>query len=119
MKEEFPIHLIGGICWLPPEKSNQKIKPPNTVFRALGKFTSNLIISTTVLVNYSPIALSESWRCYKVRLNFAFLSQNEVERLMINTEVLIMDGYKVIAICRNIRRPILENSKMDDEWVSK
>jgi hypothetical protein len=41
---------------------------------------------------------------------------DEIPKLAKNTEALIMDAYKVIAVCRNISLPDFLAGNMDEEW---
>lgn len=117
---QYSVHFLGEICWLPPHKPERKMFQPMTNFRALGKFTSDFSEpEMTVLINYSSFHLHNSPNCHKVRLHFAFLNGkvDEINRLSKNCEVLILDAYKVIAVCRNIRLSESGAEKMEDEWL--
>ena len=120
MVKSFPVHVIGDICWLPPHKPNQNRFPPAINFRALAKFTSNYSApDMTALVNYSPVEVSDQNKCFKVRLYFSFLEGKEgtIRQLTRNCEVILLDSYKVIAVCRNISLPDTENIFLEDEWI--
>lgn len=112
-----PVHFVGVICWLPPHNPDRERFQPGETFVAIARFTSNL--SGPVLeagVNYSPIPLAQG-ECFKVRLHYRTLEgkSDEIKRLARYTEILIMDGHRVIAVCRNISIP---DSKinLEDEW---
>lgn len=113
-----PVHFVGVICWLPPHKSSRKRFPPSEIFVAIARFTSDL--SGPVLeagVNYSPFPLAEK-ECFRVRLHYRTLmgkNLDEIERLARYTEILIMDGHRVIAVCRNIAVPD-SHINLEDEW---
>jgi hypothetical protein len=111
------VHVIGVICWLPPHKPERPRFPPGESFRALGVFTSDHSSAWTLAFNYSPILLEGQHDCYQVRLNFASLDEkrDEIKRLSKNAEVIIQDGYKVVAVCRNIQMPEIETF-MDSPW---
>jgi hypothetical protein len=113
-----PVHLVGVICWLPPHKPERPKFPPGESFRALGVFTSDHSSGWTVAFNYAPVSLDGKSECYQVRLYFAFLDnkRDEIKRLSKNTEVIIQDGHKVIAVCRNIQIPETE-ILMDSPWI--
>ncbi|MBI9047485.1 MAG: hypothetical protein JEZ06_23570 [Anaerolineaceae bacterium] len=111
------IQIIGTICWLPPHKPNRKRFPPDFPFLAIGRFTSDL--SGDVLetyVNYSPSCENDN-SCFKVRLHYRTLEgkKEELEKKVKNSEVLIMDAYKVIAVCRNLSIPD-DVGFIDDNW---
>jgi hypothetical protein len=121
MEKKFPIHLNGVICWLPPHKPGRVKFPPNASFRAMAMFTSDLSFATDGVVNYSPFPLNDQVSCFEVRLSFPFLANpiDEIRRLSKNSEILIMDAYKVIAVCRNIALPEKPAENVDDEWLEK
>jgi hypothetical protein len=115
---KYPVQFIGVICWLPPHKPDRQRFPPGEQFTAIARFTSDL--SGPVLearVNYSPFPLSQE-DCFEVRLHYHTLinKDDEIKRLARYTEILIMDGHRVIAVCRNISVP---NSPIDidDDWT--
>lgn len=116
--KNYPVHLIGLIYWLPPHTSERLRFPPNQGFVAVSRFTSNLFgPALEALVSYAPFPVLQT-ECYKVRFHFRTLEgkEDEITKLTKNTEVLIMDAYKVIAVCRNISLPDLPLSNMNDEW---
>ncbi len=118
--KEYPVQFVGVICWLPPHNPDRQRFSPGKSFVAIARFTSDL--SGPVLearVNYSPFPLSQN-ECFKVRLHYRVLKGKdaEIRRLARNTEVLIMDAYKVIAVCRNISVPVSQID-VDDEWASE
>jgi hypothetical protein len=120
-EKQFPVHLLGVIHWLPPYRSERKRFPAKTNFRALVKFTSDFSLQEmTALVNYSPYPLDNS-NDFEVRLHFAFLEEkkDEIDRLSKKCEVLLLDAYMVIAVCRNISVPESPNQYLDDVWVEK
>jgi hypothetical protein len=115
--KNFPVQFTGTICWLPTHRPGKIRFPPAYKFLAAAKFTSDFSApDMDAVVSYSPFQESSA-ECYKVRLYFRLLEgrEDEIRRLAKNTEILIMDAYKVIAVCRNIS---LSESKqmMDDEW---
>jgi hypothetical protein len=117
--KNFPVHLNGIICWLPVHRSGKIRFAPSQKFLAIGIFTSDFSTPMIeVVVNYSPFQES-NMECYKVRLFFRTLEgrQNEIKRLAKNSEILIMDAYKVIAVCRNISIPD-SKQMIDDEWFA-
>lgn len=116
--EKYPVQFIGVICWLPPHNPNRQRFLPSENFVAIARFTSDL--SGPVLearVNYSPFPLSQN-ECFKVRLHYRVLEGKdaEIKRLARYTEILIMDGHRVIAVCRNISVPDSQIN-IDDEWT--
>lgn len=115
MNEDFPVHIVGRIYWLPPHKLAKPLFTAETVHRALGKFTSDFTVAYTVLFSYSSSTLEQGF--HNVRLNFTFCESTLLHKLVKNSEILIMDGFKVIAVCRNLT--IIENpiEKMGDRWV--
>jgi len=117
---KYPAQFIGVICWLPPHRPGKQRFQAGQAFLAIARFTSDL--SGPVLearVNYSPFLLPQE-SCFRVRLHYRTLvdKNNEIKRLARYTEILIMDGHRVIAVCRNISVP---NSPLDidDEWTSE
>jgi hypothetical protein len=115
-EKQFPVHLLGIIHWLPLRKRF----PAKTNFRALGKFTSDFSLQEmTALVNYSPYPLDNCTNDFEVRLHFAFLEgkKDVIDHLSKKCEVLLLDAYMVIAVCRNISLPESPNQYLDDAWV--
>lgn len=113
-------HFVGVICWLPAHKPERQRFQAGEIFVAIARFTSDLAGPVReASINYSPISLSTVGECFDVRLHFRTLEgrRDEIEKLARYTEILIMDGHKVIAVCRNI---IIPNSKiyLEDEWQS-
>ena len=110
--------MIGVICWLPPHKPDRKRFPPAVNFRAFSKFTSKFPApDVDALVNYSPYPIDDQNTCFNVRLHYAFLEENEIKRLIKYCEVILMDSYQVIAVCRNIALPDKKNIFLEDEWI--
>jgi hypothetical protein len=119
--KNYPAHFIGIICWLPLHKIERARFSSGQGFVAVARFTSNLSGPVLeALVNYSPIPELLNG-CYKVRLHFRTLDgkEDEIRKLAKNTEILIMDAYKVIAVCRNISLPNFPVINMNDEWSSE
>ena len=114
MNEEFPIHLVGKIFWLPPHRPEKLPFPPEVIFRALAKFTSDFTPSHTVLVSYSSTMSEQGFQ--DVRLNITFGKVDDIQELAKNSELLIMDGYKVIAVCRNLTFVARSGNHMGDSW---
>lgn len=120
LMDKRPAQFLGVIYWLIPHKPGKKRFPPSVNFTAIARFTSNL--SGPVLeadVNYSPFPIFED-TLFRVRLHFHTLvgKNDEIKRLARYTEILVMDGHKVIAICRDITLP-LESIYIDDQWNSE
>ncbi len=112
-----PVHFTGIICWLPTHRPGKIRFPPDYKFLAVAKFTSDFSApDMDAVVSYSPFQESNT-ECYKVRLYFRLLEEreDEIRRLARNSEILIMDAYKVIAVCRNITVPE-PHQMMDDVW---
>jgi hypothetical protein len=116
--KNYPVHLVGTIYWLPPHKQGRVKFPPGHKFIAIARFTSDLSGSTLeAVVSYSPFQ-EDDIECYQVRLSYRMLGEHkeELERLAKNTEILIMDAYRVIAVCRDIAIP-QSGLMIDDEWT--
>lgn len=116
--EKYPVQIEGIICWLPPHKPERPRFPSNTPFLAITRFTSDLCADVLeAIIYYSPHRESME-DCYKVRLHFVSLDGKweEIKRLSKNSEILIMDAYKVIAVCRNITLPVSPGTLLDNEW---
>src|SRR5690242_16282440 len=112
-----PVHFTGIICWLPAHRVGKTRFPPDYKFLSLAKFTSDFSApDMDAVVSYSPIQESNP-ECYKVRLYFRLLEgrEDEIKRLARNSEIIIMDSYKVIAVCRNISIPA-SKQMMDAPW---
>lgn len=114
-----PVHFVGVICWLPPHNADRRRFQPGEPFVAIARFTSNL--SGPVLeagINYSPIPSLAQGECFKVRLHYRTLEgkSDENKRLARHTEILIMDGHRVVAVCRNISVPDSQII-LEDEWA--
>jgi len=113
--EDLDVLLTGSITWvLTPKKKNKKIIP-GLIFRALGKFTSDWDPAFTVVVNYSSSPLWEG-ETYPVRLAFPLADRSHILQLCKNSEVVILDGPKVLAICHDLEQNLLENKKMGSPW---
>jgi hypothetical protein len=115
MIEKYPIQLFGQVFRLPSENSENKRFPPGKIFRIDARFTSNFGAAYIVLFNYSPQLIKDK-ACYKVRLCFPRWQLDEVEKLSHNSEVILMDGYKVFAVCRNISVNKDGIGGMEDSW---
>jgi len=127
---KYPIQIIGIICWLPSHNPNGqrfKFKPAQN-FLAITRFTRNLSgpdlnlsgPGLETLVNYSPYPENQ-WDCFKVRLYYRNLEgkkDDEIEKLIKYSDILIMEGYKVIAICRNLSVSGPSSGNMDGNWDS-
>lgn len=116
--KNYPVHFTGLIYWLPPHKVERIRFPPGQGFVAVARFTSDLSGPVReALVSYSPISVLLH-EYYEVRLHFRTLNghENEARKLAKNTEILIMDSYKVIAVCRNLSVPDFGSVYMNDEW---
>src|SRR5258707_575970 len=98
--KNYPVHLIGMIFWLPLHTPGRIRFPPNYKFIAIARFTSDFSAPVVeAVVNYSPFQ-EANIEGYKVRLSFRTLGEhkNELARLAKNSEILIMNSYKVIAV---------------------
>lgn len=116
--ENHPVHFIGVICWLPPHKPEKQRFPPGETFLAIARFTSDF--SGPVLearINYSQFPLLQD-ACYRVRLHYRTLEGkcDEIKKLARYTEILIMDGHRVIAVCRDISIPNYQ-IHLEDKWT--
>lgn len=116
--KKYPAQFIGVICWLPPHRPGKERFLPGVNFTAIARFTSDL--SAPVLeadINYSPFPLLDDV-CFRVRLHYRRLvgKEDEIKRLARYTEILIMDGHRVIAVCRNISVPDSQIN-LEDEWA--
>jgi len=118
--EKYPIHIEGIICWLPPHTKGRSRFSPNKYFVALARFTSNLRgPDREAIVSYSPYLCDEDQKdCFNVRLHFFSLrkKENEIKKLIKNSELILMDSYIVIAVCRNLILPKANSLFLDDEW---
>lgn len=112
--EDFTIQLIGEICWFIPNEKERF--PPGHVFRAFAKFTSDFNPSFSVVMNYFPFEQAKNVG-YQVRLSFPFAQEFEIQKLASRTEIIILDGYKVLAICRQIQLIDDNKKKMGDPWI--
>src|SRR5574340_115935 len=114
MNKEFPIHLLGNIFWLPPHRPEKPLFPPETSFRTLAKFTSDFGPSHTALVSYSSI-ISE-YGFHEVRINITFGKIDDIQSLEKNSELILLNGYQVIAVCRDLLLVAFNGNRMDDPW---
>lgn len=114
MNNEFPIHILGKIFWLPPHRPGKPLFPPETSFRALAKFTSDFSPSYTVLASYSSLVSEQGF--HEVRINVTFGKVDDIQRLTKNSELIILDGYKVIAVCRDLNFAAFNGNQIDDPW---
>jgi hypothetical protein len=114
MSENYPIHLTGSIYWLPSHRPGKPRFPTETIIRALAKFTADFTPSYTVLISYSSTISSQG--LYEVRLSFPFGDVDVIRRQFSKSELLIMDAYKVIAVCRDLNDKVRSGAKMDDSW---
>jgi hypothetical protein len=115
--KNFPVHFTGVICWLPTHRAEKLKFPPNYKFLTMAKFTSDLSAADLdAVVSFSPYQTFNT-ECYNVRLYFNTLEghEDELRRLGRNSEIILMDAYKVIAVCRNIAIPESQQM-MDDPW---
>lgn len=117
---KHPIHIQGIICWLPPSKPGRSHFPPEYPFLAQAIFTSDLHAPTMrdAFINYSPDRCCEPGECFKVRICFMSLigQDEELNRLVKNSELIIMDSYKVIAVCRKLSLAISSGYIEDEGW---
>jgi hypothetical protein len=114
MNEKAPIHLLGLIYWLPSYHPEQPSFPPGVNFRAYGKITTDFTLSYTVLVNYSPQTDSQGFS--KVRINIPFGKRDDISKISKHSEIIILDGPRVISICRNLYSPGETGGMMGDSW---
>lgn len=115
---KYSVQVKGLLCWVPSHEPERPRFPPNTFFLAIARFTSDLCADVLeAMINYSPHKELQG-DCYKVRLHFVSLDgkDEEIKRLSKNSEILIMDAHKVIAVCHNISLPVLPGTFLDDEW---
>ena len=117
--KKMPIHIIADVHWISPHipKYFETFSPGN--FRIPSFFTSDFSIGWTVEVNPSKVSLADQADWYPVRLFFYALDEkrDEIKRLSKNANLLIMAGYEVIAVCRNLRIPEME-IYMDTPWTN-
>lgn len=115
MNDDLPVHLTGKIFWLPPHRPEKPLFSAETIYRALGKFTADFSVSYTVLFSYSSATLAQGF--HNVRINCAFFDSTLLPNLIRNSEILIMDGYRVLAVCRQLTVVAERNQKMGDQWL--
>ena len=113
-----PTQLFGQVCWLPSHTPGKQKFLPKIVYRVGAKFTSNINYDFSVLVSYSEFD-QEKNGCYPVRLYFPFLDWGQVEKFSYNAEVLLMDGFMIIGVCRNLIFNTKKNGSLGDTWNNK
>jgi hypothetical protein len=119
--EKYPVHLLGIICWLPQHNPSRKRFEPNKYFVALIKFTSNFCSPDyEAIISYSPYKARDfQGDCFEARLHFPGILKNQEEKikqLSRNSELLILDSYIVIAVCKRIKVPVPPSGYLDEEW---
>lgn len=112
--KNMEVYLTGIITWVLTSKSPSPKFNPNEIFRALAKFSSDWKPSLTVVVNYSPYPLLRK-NTYQVRLSFPFFDRAEVVTLSKSSDLIILDSYKVLAICKELK-PTISIIHMGDIW---
>jgi hypothetical protein len=114
MNEKSPIHLLGRVYWLPSHHPERPSFYPGVNFRAYGKITTDFDLSYTVLINYSPQTDDQGFN--KVRVNIPIASQEDISRITRHSEIIILEGPRVVAVCRNLYPPRESDGKMGDRW---
>jgi len=111
--ENFSVQLLGVIHWLPSHKPGRVQFPPDTPFRISVRFTSDFapIYSAVVIYLLGPDTSGRN----PVRLSFPFENKNRIAELARNSEILLMDGYKVIAVCRELT-PLNTDIRIGHPW---
>lgn len=93
------VQITAEIVWILDEY-REKFQP-GKAFKSYAKFTSNFSSSFTAVVSYYG-TIDGQLQFHKVRLSFPFAMDEEIKNLSRNTEILLLDAYKVYAICRNV-----------------
>lgn|GEM_PF-3487782 len=116
--KKMPVHILADIYWLPPHKPESPRIHPRTSFRTVSFFTSDFSSGWTVEAKVSKNSLLNQTDSFSAKLFFYFLDEkrDEIRQLSKNAEVLIMDGFHVAAVCRNLRIPETEIF-MDSPWI--
>ena len=105
--KKMPIHVLADTYWLPPHNPESSKIPPNTNFRTICFFTSDLSQGWTAEINCSKKPGLDQLNFCSIRLFFYALDErrDEIRRLSQSAEILITEGYKIIGICRNLSIP--------------
>lgn len=85
--------------WVPPFENGKDKFHPNKEFRTNCKFTSDFLPNYTVVVNCSDEG-NETF--FNAILNIPFAESDELLRLITRSDLVVMDAYKVIAICKKL-----------------
>ena len=93
--------LICELHWVPPKRKGTDKAIEEKIYRRLAKFPKDYSAAFTCVVeNYSPECI-DGFHIAKIRIPFALPEQ--LKKLISDSDVLLFDGLKVDAICRNIR----------------
>jgi len=116
--KKMPVHILADVYWLPSHNPDSFRIPTDSSFRTVSFFTTDFSSGWTAEITSSKTPLPNQTGFYPVRLFFYALDEkrNEIKRLSNKAELLIMAGYEVIAVCRNLRIPETE-IYMDAPWT--
>ena len=85
--------------WVPPHTNARDRFAPKKLFRTYGVFTSDFKATYTVEVRFSENCVDGF---HDATLEIPFAELNVLKRLLKQTNIVLMDGYKVIAVCKEI-----------------
>ena len=87
--------LTCRLHWIPGKNKFDFNKP----FKALGKFTSDYDVAYTIEVTYSADCL---YGYHNATLKIPFAEPDELKRLIFHSNIIILDGFIIIAVCNSI-----------------
>lgn len=113
--EDLEAHLTGIIYWVSPHKTLGKKFVPGKSYRALAKLTFDWDLSYTVSFNFAPYPVYTKNSNF-VRLSLPFVEDEKIFAKCKQADVVILDGYSVIAICKELEVAPL-GTHMGDDWT--
>lgn len=93
------VQLVCKLHWVSPHMNARDRFAPEKLFRTYGVFTSDFDASYTVEVRFSENCVDGF---HDATLEIPFTELNVLKRLLKHTNIVLMDGYKVIAVCKEI-----------------
>ena len=93
------IQLVCKLNWVPPYINARDRFAPEISFRTYGVFTSDFEATYTVEVRYSKDCVDGF---HTAILEIPFADANILKRLSRQTNIILMDSYRVIAVCKEI-----------------
>lgn len=93
--------LICEIHWVPPKREQMDKAIADNIFRAIAKFPNDYSANFTATVESCSPDCINGFHDASIRIPFA--EPDQLEQLIKDSNIILLDGRRVIAVCRNVK----------------